>query len=359
MERITMADILPLIGISQPLDGRSSFNISCPCCDENPRKRHLNINLSKDVFRCPRCGFAGGIFDLYAYYTGTDRKNARENLIQELRLPEHQMHLANAARRKTVQQSEKPPIECPITDIDERDETYRAFLSMLTLASDHRENLHGRGLTDEAILSLGYKTTPIAGLTAFSKELLNKGCYLPGVPGFYHNKSGSWTFVKESRGIVIPVRNFEGKIQGLQIRRDNATKRKFRWVSSVGKQDGCAAEGWTHLAGEPQKEILLTEGPMKADIIHQLSGKTVLAVPGVNSLTQLKAALETMRSLGTEHIMTAFDMDFLMNPHVQNGYQNLVSLLTDMGFQYGTYVWDPEYKGLDDYIWQYCCRQSS
>ena len=48
---------------------------------------------------------------------------------------------------------------------------------------------------------------------------------------------------------MIPVRNPEGKIQGIQVRRDNLTKRKFRWISSVGKTDGTPAEGWTHLSG--------------------------------------------------------------------------------------------------------------
>lgn len=56
-------------------------------------------------------------------------------------------------------------------------------------------------------------------------------------------------------------------------------------------------------------------------------------------------------------IKTAFDMDFATNHHVQNGYNNLLQLLGDMGFRYGTYLWDPTYKGLDDYIWEYLFRK--
>ena len=40
--------------------------------------------------------------------------------------------------------------------------------------------------------------------------------------------------------------------------------------------------------------MILTEGPMKADVIHTLTGLSVLAIPGVNSLTQLKS---TQRSI--------------------------------------------------------------
>lgn len=351
MERIRMTDIIPLIGIQEPPSGRVSYNVPCPCCDDNPRKKHLNIHLEKDVFRCPRCGFSGGVFDLYAYYAGINRKNARETLYARLNI-DGGSRPASALQKRKVPQPQVQ--ECPITDIDTRHETYSAFLSKLTLASDHRDNLIARGLTDEAIQHLGYKTTPVIGTAAIAKQLLSEGRYLPGVPGFYHTTNGTWSFIKEERGILIPVRDPEGKIQGLQIRRDNATRRKFRWVSSVGKPDGTRAEGWTHLAGPPQETVLLTEGPMKADVIHFLAGQTVLAVPGVNSLNHLKSTLEYLREQGTRNIMTAFDMDFLSNPHVQNGYSSLVSMLSEMDFQYGTYLWDPQYKGLDDYIWEYC-----
>ena len=91
---------------------------------------------------------------------------------------------------------------------------------------------------------------------------------------------------------------------------------------------------------------------MKADVIHTLTGLSVLAIPGVNSLTQLKSALEDLKKEGLRKINTAFDMDFSTNCYVQNGFNNLLSLLDEMGFRFGSYVWDPRYKGLDDYIRQ-------
>lgn len=95
---------------------------------------------------------------------------------------------------------------------------------------------------------------------------------------------------------------------------------------------------------------------MKADVIHFLTGQTVVAVPGVNALTHLERMLDILREYGVTKIMTAFDMDFLSNPHVQGGYNNLTWMLNDMGFQFGTYLWNPEYKGLDDYVWQYLIK---
>lgn len=342
MELFHMVDVIPLLGLPTPPAGKSSYNIPCPCCDDKPKGRHLNINLQKNVFRCPRCGFSGGVLDLYAFYAKIPREKALEELLT----------------RKGQTLCPRQPLpeveENPLTGVEERHATYTALLQNLTLASDHRENLLSRGLSPEEIHRLGYKTTPVLGFSSLAKRLREKGLYMAGVPGFYKSQ-GQWTLKIPGRGILIPVRDVQGQIQGLQVRLDNVEKRKFRWLSSNGLEEGCSAKTWVHLAGEPRPLVLLTEGPMKADVIHFLTGQTVLAVAGVNSLSQLRPVLEELRAAGMEQIMTAFDMDYLVNPHVQNGQENLKRLLEECGITYGTYLWDPQYKGLDDYIWGCLC----
>lgn len=339
-----MIDIIPLIGLPYP-NGRMSYNVACPVCDNKPNRKHLNINLKKDVFRCPRCGFSGGVFDLYSFYSGIPRNKVKDAITSRL-----SVYGWNYNSQKTVNISNIP--EIPIADIDIRHKVYTILLSTLSLSSDHRNSLNNRGLSDAMIDKLEYKTTPVFGEELIAKKLIESGVELLGVPGFYKSDSGSWTFSKIDRGIFIPVRDMEGRIQGLQIRRDNVGKGKFRWFSSNGKRDGCKAQGWVHVSGTMQPTILLTEGPMKADIIHLLGGYTVLSVPGVNTLTHLKTVLKQLQKLQVTKIMTAFDMDFLNNPHVQNGYNNLIHLFDELGLKYGTYLWNPKYKGLDDYIWQ-------
>lgn len=345
MDRFRMADVISVLGIEYPPSGKSSYYVQCPCCDDKPRSKHLNINLKKEVFRCPKCGVSGGIFDLYALFTGTPRDKVRDALIARLGIP------GNMRRpQKTVEPASEIH-EYPMANIEIRHAVYDALLSCLTLAPDHKKNLLERGLSEREIVRLGYRTTPIVGMSAVAKKLISEGYDLSGVPGFYRDQAGAWAFVSEKRGILIPVRDMRGRIQGLQIRRDDVQKRKFRWVSSADKPDGCRAMGWTHLAGPVRPTLILTEGPMKGDIVHALSGLSVLAVPGVNALTTLKESLTELRKEGLCEIKTAFDMDFLTNPNVQNGYRNLLALLDEMGFRYGTYLWDPRYKGLDDYIW--------
>jgi len=336
-----MADVLPLVGLPDPPQFRRDYYVSCPRCD-NEQGKHLNIHLEKDVFRCARCDIKGGVFDLYALITDIPRDRVLADLRSKMG-----SNIVPAQRKPTP----APPVESPCADIAVRDVVYRALLARLTLEPDHELNLTNRGLPLETIMHNGYRTTPIAGTKTLAKQLLADGHSLAGIPGFYM-KDNQWQFVSEHRGILIPVRDVQGRIQGLQLRRDNVLKRKFRWISSASYTNGCRAEGWTHVAGPPQETIILIEGPLKADVVHRLTGHTVLAVPGVNALTHSEKTLLELRRLGVRHIMTAFDMDFLYNPHVQSGYDSLAQKLMALGFCYGTYLWNPDYNGLDDFVSQ-------
>ena len=120
---------------------------------------------------------------------------------------------------------------------------------------------------------------------------------------------------------------------------------------------GCRSECWAHLAGPIRETIILIEGPLKADVIYYLTGQTVLAVPGVNALLQVQRTLLELREQGVRKIITAFDMDFLKNFYVQSGYERLTGILREIGFQYKTMLWDPDYNGLDDYIWECCLNR--
>jgi hypothetical protein len=354
MDTFHMIDIIPLLPLPCPPSGRSSYYVPCPECDRSGRKngKHLNISLSKDVFRCPKCGVSGGVFDLYALCTGIPREGIRDELKRVLRG-------GGAAAQGTPKPAPPQPeaVELPVADIETRHAAYSALLSLLPLAPDHLRSLLDRGLTEDAVHEREYRTTPIVGEKALAKRISGDGHKLVGVPGFYRDKFGVWAFISAKRGILVPVRDVRGRIQGLQIRLDNAGRRKYRWVSSAGIEsgaEGCGAEGWCHMAGPAMERVILTEGPMKADVIHHLTGQAVVAVPGVNSLRHLEPTLSELVGLGVRHAMTAFDMDFLSSRHVQSGYADLVGLLGRMGLSFGTYLWHPDYKGLDDYIWEHC-----
>ena len=80
---------------------------------------------------------------MYAYYANISRDEARDSIAARLKIDEQDQ--SNKRKRDVW----KAPVikEYPAADVDTRDATYRAMLSRLTLASDHRANLLGRGLT--------------------------------------------------------------------------------------------------------------------------------------------------------------------------------------------------------------------
>lgn len=160
-------------------------------------------------------------------------------------------------------------------------------------------------------------------------------------------------------GILIPCRDRFGRIQSLHIRLDTKLKRggKFLTFSSTDKPDGVRAENQCHMVGPVRPEILLIEGYMKADIVHHFTGQTVLAIPGVTSTQPLIAALRELSGLGIRRVMTCFDMDYMKNWHVEQAYQKLLRLLGGTDLTFGTYLWDPAYNGLDDYIWEFCMKR--
>lgn len=359
--RYQMTDILPLLSIPQPAYGKTSYNIPCPNCDRvGSRNKHLNINLRKNVFCCPKCGnFSGGVLDLYAYYENVPRDKAYKMLRD--RLGDKDVCLYNKKGGKRKRQLPPPPQipEAVLADVDVRDQVYRALLDRLSLAPDHRDNLLGRGLNDEAIVRLQYRTTPTTDFCALAQGLIDEGHDLHGVPGFYRDNSGRWTLALYRRGIMIPCRDRLGRIQGLHIRLDRKMKkgRKFLTFSSSDKMDGVGAENWCHLVGPVQEFVLLIEGYMKADIVHHFTGFTVLAIPGVTSLQHLEIALKELIRLGVKHVMTCFDMDYLKNWHVEGAYTKLIELLSGMNLTFGTYLWVPECNGLDDYILEYYIKK--
>lgn len=227
------------------------------------------------------------------------------------------------------------------------------------MASDHKQNLLDRGLTEEAIFKFQYRTTPLVGHETIAKTLVLEGLELYGVPGFYRGENGRWTMHFPLRGIMIPCRDREGRIQSLHIRLDKKMKRggKFLTFSTPGQLDGAAAENWCHVVGPVRESILLIEGYMKADIVHHFTGQTVIAIPGVTSIRHLKLVLDELIGLGVRHVMTCFDMDYLKNWHVDEANQNLTLMLGCLPITFGTYLWVPDYNGLDDYIWEFCLER--
>lgn len=69
-----IADVVELLGLTVRRRLPSSMYLNCPFCGD--QRGRLNVNTDKNVWRCNRCGTAGGMLALYARYNCTGNADA-------------------------------------------------------------------------------------------------------------------------------------------------------------------------------------------------------------------------------------------------------------------------------------------
>ena len=357
----TILDIAAILRLPVRRELSDSVYVDCPFCQK--RKGKLNLNISKDVWRCNRCGESGHMFQLYARLRNISVDEAKLELIdllcQDAVVPSIELPQAKAVAKERlgVEQS-------PLAEPEEIDKTMRALLSLLTLTETHRKHLRDvRGLTDEQIEYLGLKSTAsYKQCYHIPQKLMAQGCKIEGVPGFYIGKKGRWmvSFGTRTAGILIPVRNVDGLIQGAQIRLDVPIKddeddpedkgTKYIWFSTSTKYKGASSGSPVGFIGDPHARVVyVTEGCLKGGISHCLMERAFLFVQGVNNLNGLKVALPRLRENGTEELIEAYDMDKFSNDAVALGASKLYLLARQYGMKCRSLTWNPNYKGVDDW----------
>lgn len=344
-------DVVHLLGlrVRRPT-GSSGAYADCPFCGDQRGK--LYINYDKDVFRCNYCDTGGGMLDLYAKIYNISKSAARREICNALSngvlAPEYL-----AARAVPA----PPPVEqSPLASARDVHETLSLLFAMLSLDPRHEQNLLTRGLDGKQIKLLGYKSTPPPEeCLPLVKALLNLGCTVAGVPGFYMYGDGQWTvrFNKRTAGILLPAKGMDGLVRGAQIRLDVPMEdgTKFIWFSTSGKYMGVTSGSLAHFAGNPYaKTVYVTEGILKADVAHLLMNRTFVSVPGANNLKELEQWLSVFSSHGTTLVVEAHDTDKFRNAAVNKGAAGIYAMARAHGMECKRLTWNPNYKGIDD--WQ-------
>lgn len=305
----TIADVCGLLDLRVRRKLQNSMYVDCPFC-ANGKKGKMNINFAKDTFRCNyNDEHAGGMIELYARYRGINRSDAYREICDALRVG--RASPAEFGGKKVT----PPPLvdTVDIVDLETRHQTYSMLFAGLILTPTHKKELLRRGLTEEQIEKNGYRSTPAFGFTQTADRLLKQGCTLKGVPGFFQTKTGEWTmnFNAKCSGILIPVKSIDGRIQGAQIRMDHPFEdAKYIWFSSPDKLKGCSSGSPVHFVGDPQCEtVFVTEGPLKGDVAHALSGKSFLCIAGVGQTKELGPALKILKGIALKKVVEAHDMD--------------------------------------------------
>ena len=356
----------------------SQADYDCPFCNH---KKKFHVDYSKGVYRCNACGEAGGLLKLHQTLRGLpDTKAAYADLVKTWNgLSDEERKSIPAV--KYMRQEE--PIQATIIDV--RDAVYRNLLNYLSLSEEHHADLIRRGLTEEQIVAGGYKSLPVLGFCTLAELSLWKSVNIPDyqeamkywhemfenngsmIPGYF-TAFEDIRIVRRKNGYFVPVRDILGRISGMQIRYDalpeDASQKqkdayhKYSWFSSSEKETGCTVTGieQIHHAGFPDNKgemphtVYLTEGALKADVAAALSRKPFIALVGVNNTSQLAKELQYLKSAGTNMIKVAVDMDYREKPTVSRALQNIMNIISEAGIQSTMLTWDPEYKGIDDFL---------
>lgn len=364
----TIMDVASLLRLNIRRRGCSRVVYAdCPFCGDRRGKMGLYLNLN--TWRCWHCGESGGMLPLYGRIHGISNSEAYREIIDELALngfgPDPLP--SSAYQGKRASSKDVPSDKAPDEEIHR---TLTALLSLLTLTPAHREHLRtARGLTDGEIDGFGFKSTPPSLMCrTLTQRLIQQGCRVQGVPGFYVNDYGKWTvkFYTRTAGILIPQRGVDGRLHGLQIRLDHPIRdendppdkqgTKYLPLTSTGKDRGVSSGCPIHFVGDPHARVVyVTEGALKADIAHALTGRTFAATVGAGNTNGLDELFAFLYRNGTEEIIEAEDMDKYRSAEVHRGAAEVCRLARKNGMACRSLSWNPNYKGIDD--WQLALRR--
>ena len=356
----TIMDVASLLGLRIRRSMNDGAYVDCPFCGDKRGK--MKITTKINVFRCNYCDEHGGMLALYGKLHKIDNSEALKEINDAMKTD-------SSANEYTVNEKKKeshlPDIpQSELAPIDVIHNTLKSMLKLLSLSKTHRENLRKRGLSDDEIDRRGYKSTPLPHLCrALTEQLIQKGCRVNGVPGFYVDKYGKWRvkFYKKTSGIIIPIRGIDSKIRGIQIRLDvpiknkddppDKTGTKYIWLSSSNLNMGVTSGSPVHFVGDVfAKTVYVTEGALKGDTAHFLMNRTFLCVAGANNVSQLEPIFAWLSENGTKLIVEAHDMDKYANEMVIKGASKLYRMARLHGLDSKRLTWNPNYKGIDD--WQ-------
>lgn len=336
----TISEVGDLLAIPRLTGGDADeYPVECPYCGDVRGKCSFCVEKNgevRNVYQCYACGEAGNMLTLYADLMGLSGAGRHKEAYRQIRsrlfkeTPEQRMRKKERGHGSGHRPRKEPSVT--IAGEGARSRVYQAMLSMLRLSKKHREDLRRRGLSDKEINrmeEMGYKSTDAQASESIARRLIKQGLSLEGIPGFFINREGNWevSFYAGNAGYLCPVYSADGFLCAFQIRIDRPKgKQKYVWLTSAKLPMGCSPGCPVGVSGDPYaKRVYVTEGILKAEITHQVTGRTYLGNPGVANHKDLSQVLGLLKAWGLKEVLENYDMDKMLDLACREDYDGACS----------------------------------
>ncbi len=272
--------------------------------------------------------------------------------------------------RRELHPAPPPTVERAPADVLHR--AHSIILAQLSLYANDRAGLLSRGLDARAIAANAYRSARSARPAQVARAVVadlgeDLARRVPGI--VWRHRSGEdpsrgWWHWRAADGVLIPVRDLEGRVVALKVRRREVAEggNRYVYVSSAARREqvgpfvdlaGPSAACAVHVPAaaramrETSRRLVITEGELKSDISTALLGEPVVSIPGVGAWA---AGVDLAEAWGAPVVAVALDMDARCNRYVARALDCVVSELRRAGLEARVWTWPPKFKGLDDYL---------
>jgi hypothetical protein len=341
------------------------------------------VTPDKGLWKCFACGdgYGGNGINFVSKYKGINYLDAAFDIAKDHGLISfdeyekfaNQNYSDNYIRELTERQERKHKKNSPNQVKANAQIIHNVYLCIKensVLSPDHKETLiNERKLSPERIKE-DYFTFPIRSKEKIIKKIQKQypeysDAILATVPGFFIKKSTGKLSYSGYKGLGILIRDCNGLIQAIQIRKDTKKEgeSRYTWFSSsfasykpeefIGGC-GCGSPKDVLFPNGGKKHILcITEGRFKSEKLIE-SGNTSISVQGVTSWKGIEKSIsDCMKKIVYSKIYLFFDSDILGNRALFVQSEKMVRFLQaqfpDITFYYA--FWHKkDGKGIDDCI---------
>lgn len=341
------------------------------------------VTPGKGLWKCFACGdgYGGNGINFVSKYKGINYLDAAFDIAKDHGLISfdeyekfaNQNYSDNYIRELTERQERKHKKNSPNQVKANAQIIHNVYLCIKensVLSPDHKETLiNERKLSPERIKE-DYFTFPIRSKEKIIKKIQEQypeysDAILSTVPGFFIKKSTGKLSYSGYKGLGILIRDCNGMIQAIQIRKDTKKEEESRytWFSSSFASykpeefiGGCGSGSPKDVLfpNVDKKHILcITEGRFKSEKLIE-SGNTSISVQGVTSWKGIEKSISgCLKKIVYSKIYLFFDSDILGNHFLFVQSEKMVRFLQaqfpDITFYYA--FWHKkDGKGIDDCI---------